>query len=53
VPFLTIFLIVISFALLSYQPAMVLFGGFVAYGLSGYIGWAWLRLRRRPPARVE
>jgi CDP-diacylglycerol--serine O-phosphatidyltransferase len=47
VPFLTVFFIVVSFALLSYQPAMVLFGGFVAYGLSGYIGWAWLRLRRR------
>jgi CDP-diacylglycerol--serine O-phosphatidyltransferase len=53
VPFLSVFLIVISFALLSYQPAMVLFGGFVAYGLSGYVGWAWLALRRRPPERVE
>ena len=55
VPFLAIFLIVISFALLSYQPASVLFAGFVAYGLSGYLGWAWTALRRRnaPPNPVE
>ena len=47
VPFLAIFLIVMSFALLSYQPATVLFAGFVGYGLSGYVGWAWLAVRRR------
>ena len=28
------------FALLSYQPAMVLFAGFVVYALSGYVGSA-------------
>ena len=50
VPFLAVFLIVMSFALLSYQPATVLFCGFVVYGLSGYAGAAWLALRRRPPA---
>ena len=54
VPFLAIFLIVMSFALLSYQPATVLFAGFVGYGLSGYVGWAWLAVRqRRAPASVE
>jgi CDP-diacylglycerol---serine O-phosphatidyltransferase len=49
VPFLAIFLIVVSFSLLSYDPGKVLFAGFVAYGLSGYVGWAWMALRRRKP----
>src|SRR3954463_11977851 len=47
VPFLAIFVIVLAIALLSYQPAMVLFAGFVAYGFSGYVGLAWSALRRR------
>jgi len=53
-PFLAIFLIVLFFALLSYQPATVLFAMFVVYSLSGYVVSAWLALRRRrgapPPA---
>jgi CDP-diacylglycerol--serine O-phosphatidyltransferase len=46
-PFLAIFLIVLFFALLSYQPATVLFGMFVVYSFSGYAVSAWLALRRR------
>jgi CDP-diacylglycerol---serine O-phosphatidyltransferase len=46
-PFVAIFLIVLFFALLSYQPAIVLFGMFVAYALSGYAVSGWLALRRR------
>src|SRR5216117_929323 len=38
VPFVVPLLILLSFALLSYQPSIVLFAGFVIYGLSGY-GW--------------
>jgi len=50
VPFLAIFAIVVFFALLAYDPGKVLFAGFVGYGLSGYVGWAWAKLRpRRPP----
>ncbi|HEX4883434.1 MAG TPA: CDP-diacylglycerol--serine O-phosphatidyltransferase [Casimicrobiaceae bacterium] len=49
-PFLAIFLIVLFFALLSYQPATVLFAMFVAYALSGYAVSAWMALRRRRPA---
>jgi CDP-diacylglycerol--serine O-phosphatidyltransferase len=53
-PFLAIFLIVLFFALLSYQPATVLFAMFVVYSLSGYAVSAWLALRKRravpPPA---
>ncbi len=47
VPFLTIFLIVLTIALVSYQPAIVLFAGIVAYGLSGYIGLVWMAAKRR------
>jgi CDP-diacylglycerol--serine O-phosphatidyltransferase len=50
VPFLAIFLIALTIALVSYQPAIVLFAGFVAYGLSGYVDYAWTALRRRRPA---
>jgi CDP-diacylglycerol--serine O-phosphatidyltransferase len=47
VPFLAIFVIVLVIALLSYQPAIVLFAGFVGYGLSGYAGLLWSRWKRR------
>jgi CDP-diacylglycerol--serine O-phosphatidyltransferase len=49
VPFLAIFVFVLVIALLSYQPAIVLFAGFVGYALSGYIAsaWMWLSQRRR------
>jgi CDP-diacylglycerol--serine O-phosphatidyltransferase len=51
VPFLVIFLIALFLALLSYQPAHVLFAAFVAYAVSGYAGTAWMMLQRRraPP----
>jgi CDP-diacylglycerol--serine O-phosphatidyltransferase len=49
VPFLAIFVFVLVIALLSYQPAIVLFAGFVAYALSGYAGLVWARMRRRAP----
>ena len=48
-PFLAILVFVLAIALLSYQPPLVLFAGFVAYALSGYVGFAWTKLRRRPP----
>jgi CDP-diacylglycerol---serine O-phosphatidyltransferase len=51
VPFVVIFLIVILVALLSWQPPIVLFGGFVLYAISGYAISAWVALRkRRTPA---
>src|SRR5512144_3192748 len=42
VPFVAVFLIVVVLALLSYQPPLVLFAAFVAYGVSGYVGGGWL-----------
>ena len=47
VPFVAVLLIAVGIALLSYQPAIVLFAGFVAYAVSGYAVSAWQRLRRR------
>ena len=47
VPFVAIFLIVVAIALLSYQPAIVLFAGFVLYALSGYVVSGWQLLRRQ------
>jgi CDP-diacylglycerol--serine O-phosphatidyltransferase len=51
VPFLFTFVIALGFALMLYQPALVLFAGFVAYGLSGYIGLAWLTWKKRRAPR--
>jgi CDP-diacylglycerol---serine O-phosphatidyltransferase len=50
VPFAVVLLIVLAFVLISLDPAIVLFLLFVAYGLSGYVGWAWRRNRRARPA---
>jgi CDP-diacylglycerol--serine O-phosphatidyltransferase len=54
VPFVAVFLLVLTVALISYQPAIVLFGGFVVYLVSGYAvsGWMLLRRRRTPDAAV-
>jgi CDP-diacylglycerol--serine O-phosphatidyltransferase len=50
VPFVVVCVVALVLALLSYQPAVVLFAGFVGYALSGYVhaGYAMLRRRRRP-----
>jgi CDP-diacylglycerol--serine O-phosphatidyltransferase len=47
VPFVVVFLVALFFVLVSVQPAIVLFGAFVAYSLSGYAWSAWRVLRRR------
>ncbi|MCC7325294.1 MAG: CDP-diacylglycerol--serine O-phosphatidyltransferase [Burkholderiales bacterium] len=47
VPFFVVLLAVVIVALTALQPALVLFGGFVAYSVSGYVVSAWLYLRRR------
>lgn len=52
VPFTMVLLIVLGFILISLDPAHVLFGAFVLYGLSGYAVWLWehRRSRRARPA---
>ena len=52
VPFVMIFLIVMIVALVSWQPPLVLFAGFVVYAISGYVVSAWLALRRRRPTTL-
>ena len=47
VPFWAVLLIVLSLIIISTNPPMVLFLLFVAYGLSGYLLWAWKRTRVR------
>jgi CDP-diacylglycerol--serine O-phosphatidyltransferase len=47
VPFVVILLTVLFFVLVSYQPPVVLFSGFVLYALSGCVGWVWLKFRGR------
>jgi CDP-diacylglycerol--serine O-phosphatidyltransferase len=47
VPFWAILLVVLAFVLVSFDPPIVLFVLFCAYGLSGYVLWLY-RLRGRP-----
>jgi CDP-diacylglycerol--serine O-phosphatidyltransferase len=47
VPFVVVIGLVMSFVLISSQPSAVLFGGFVAYAVSGYVWSAWLEMKRR------
>ncbi len=47
VPFVAVCIIAVVLALLAWQPAVVLFAGFVGYALSGYVFAAWAALRRR------
>lgn len=43
VPFWSILLIVLAMILISSNPPVILFLAFVAYSLSGYVHWIWLR----------
>jgi CDP-diacylglycerol--serine O-phosphatidyltransferase len=47
VPFVFVLLIALFFALVSYQPPLVLFSAFVLYALSGCVMWAWVKLKGR------
>lgn len=46
VPFLAVLAIVLVFALITIDPAKVLFGVFLLYALSGPVLWAWRRYRK-------
>ena len=48
VPFVVIVAIALGFAVISYHPPTVLFSVFVAYGLSGYLVYAWKKFKGRP-----
>ena len=53
VPFIAIFLIVLIFVAVSSDPPKVLFGLFVAYGLSGYVVFFWRWFKGRPVSIVQ
>ncbi|MDH3209894.1 MAG: CDP-diacylglycerol--serine O-phosphatidyltransferase [Burkholderiaceae bacterium] len=48
VPFIVIVAIAIGIALINVHPPAVLFGLFIAYGMSGYGVYIWKRLKGRP-----
>jgi CDP-diacylglycerol--serine O-phosphatidyltransferase len=48
VPFIVIVAIALLFAVIAYHPPTVLFAVFVAYGLSGYVVYAWKKFKGRP-----
>jgi CDP-diacylglycerol--serine O-phosphatidyltransferase len=47
VPFAVVILIVLFIVLISYQPSVIPFAGFVVYAISGFIWSGWLALKRR------
>ena len=48
VPFVVIVLIALGIAVVNIDPPTVLFALFVAYGISGYVVYAWRRAKGRP-----
>jgi CDP-diacylglycerol--serine O-phosphatidyltransferase len=48
VPFAVIVVIALGIALINVHPPLVLFGIFLSYGASGYVLYAWRRLKGKP-----
>lgn len=53
VPFIALFAIVFVISLLAAKPALVLFGFFVCYGLSGYVYWVYQLSKRSKQKAIE
>jgi CDP-diacylglycerol--serine O-phosphatidyltransferase len=53
VPFAVVVLIVLGFAVITIDPAAVLFGVFVVYGLSGYGVYAWRKVKGQPVSVIS
>jgi CDP-diacylglycerol--serine O-phosphatidyltransferase len=53
VPFITIFVIVLIFVLISYDPPKVMFSLFVLYGISGYVAYFWRLIKGKPVSIVQ
>jgi CDP-diacylglycerol--serine O-phosphatidyltransferase len=49
VPFGVMILLLLAFVLISSNPPLALFGLFVVYALSGYVLWAWDRIKGKKP----
>jgi CDP-diacylglycerol--serine O-phosphatidyltransferase len=52
VPFVVIVAIALAIALISLDPARVLFALFCAYGVSGYVVYAWRKAKGRPASVI-
>ena len=52
VPFAVIVAIALGIALIALDPPRVLFGIFCLYGLSGYVVYAWRKLKGRPTSVI-
>jgi CDP-diacylglycerol---serine O-phosphatidyltransferase len=48
VPFIVIVLIALGLAIVTLHPPVVLFGVFCVYGLSGYVVYAWRKMKGQP-----
>ncbi len=53
VPFAVIVLIALGIAVINIHPPAVMFGLFVAYGLSGYVIYGWRRFRGVPTSVIS
>jgi CDP-diacylglycerol--serine O-phosphatidyltransferase len=53
VPFAVIVLIALGIAVINIHPPTVLFGVFVAYGLSGYVVYAWRKAKGQPASVIS
>ncbi|MGJ7496374.1 CDP-diacylglycerol--serine O-phosphatidyltransferase [Variovorax sp. RT4R15] len=53
VPFVVIVLIALGIAVINIHPPTVLFGVFVAYGLSGYVVYAWRKAKGQPASMIS
>ncbi|RZL95006.1 MAG: CDP-diacylglycerol--serine O-phosphatidyltransferase [Variovorax sp.] len=53
VPFAVIVLIALGIAVINIHPPTVLFGVFVAYGLSGYVVYAWRKAKGQPVSVIS
>jgi CDP-diacylglycerol--serine O-phosphatidyltransferase len=53
VPFVVIVLIALGIAAINIHPPIVLFGVFVLYGFSGYVVYAWRKLKGQPTSVIS
>jgi CDP-diacylglycerol--serine O-phosphatidyltransferase len=53
VPFISIFVIVLIYVIVSTAPSKVLFGIFVMYGLSGYVVFFWRLFKGKPVSFIQ
>lgn len=53
VPFIAVIILVLILVTISFDPPKVLFGLFVLYGLSGYVMYAWYKIKGKSVSIVQ